>query len=148
MHQADFTPAYGAFKCKRAGIYFFTFTAVSVEGSDIRISLRSNGVPVVTIYSGGSTSYNSASGSGLIQLEDNDLVYLFIEKGEIYESNKVNRAFTTFSGFQISSSRSRGMFSGLLGRASHTPLTLFNDRDDSDKLPSLLASNSTFAPDA
>ena len=114
-----------------------------MEGSDIRISLRSNGVPVVTIYSGGSSSYNSASGSGLLQLEENDLVYLYIEKGEIYESNKINRAFTTFSGFQISSAKSRGMFSGLLGRNGHNPLTLFNDRDENDQLFSLLSSNST-----
>jgi hypothetical protein len=117
-----------------------------VEGSDIRISLRSNGVPVVTIYSGGSSSYNSASGSGLLQLEENDLVYLYIEKGEIYESNKINRAFTTFSGFQISTTQSRGMFSGLLGRnilPTHNPMTMFIDKDEDDQLSSLLASNSS-----
>ena len=73
-----------------------------------------------------------------MQLEENDLVYLYIEKGEIYESNKINRAFTTFSGFQISSSKTRsGMFSGLIGR-SHNPLTVFNDRDEEDRLTSLL----------
>src|SRR5438105_11040472 len=98
-NNADFTSSYGAFKTTRPGTYFFTFTAISPEGSDLRISLRSNGVPVVTIYSGGSTSYNSASGSGLLSLEEGDLVYLYVEKGELYESNRVNRAYTTFSGF-------------------------------------------------
>lgn len=83
-----------------------------------------------------------------MQLEENDLVYLYIEKGEIYESNKINRAFTTFSGFQISASKSGGMFSGILGRNAHSPLTMFNDKDEDDLLTSILSSNTTIVADA
>lgn len=137
--QADFTPTYGAFKCQKAGIYFFTFSAISPEGSDLRISLRSNGVPVVTIYSGGTSTYNSATGSGLLQLAQGDIVYLYIEKGDIYESNKMNRAYTTFSGFQISESRPKGFLAGLMGRNSgFTPV-----KDAEDKILTLMSTVSS-----
>lgn len=101
----------------------------------MRISLRSNGVPVVTIYSGGSSTYNSATGSGLLELAQGDIVYLYIEKGDIYESNKMNRAYTTFSGFQICESRPKGFLAGLMGRnGGFEPAT-----DKDDKILSLMA---------
>jgi hypothetical protein len=89
---------------------------MSPEGKDVRVSLRTNRIPVVTVYNGAASSFNSATGSALLTLAKDDIVYLFIEKGEIYESNQVNRAFTTFSGFQLSEKRTGGFFSSLIGR--------------------------------
>lgn len=111
---------YGVFKCTSAGLYFFTFTAMSPEGKDLRISLRTNRIPVVTIYSGSSNAFNSASGSTVLSLSEDDIVYLYVEKGDIYESNQVNRAFTTFSGFQLSAKKPTGFFSALMGRNGAT----------------------------
>lgn len=107
---------YGVFKCTSPGLYFFSFTAMSPEGKDLRISLRTNRIPVITIYSGASNAFNSASGSAVLSLSEDDIVYLYIEKGNIYESNQVNRAFTTFSGFQLSEKKSPGFFTSLIGR--------------------------------
>lgn len=133
-NKADFTPTYGAFKCTKPGIYFFSFSAVCPASGDLRISLRSNGVPVVTIYTGGSRNFESATGSGLLELTEGDLVYLYVEKGEIYESNKISRAFTTFSGFQISEIKSKSFFSRILGRNGQTNI----GKDPNDNLQVLL----------
>lgn len=115
---------YGVFKCTSAGIYFFTFTCMSPEGKDLRVSLRTNRIPVVTIYSGAANSYTSASGSAAMTLALDDIVYLYIEKGDIYESNQMNRAFTTFSGFQLSETKSSGFFSALMGRSGNVNQTI------------------------
>ncbi|RWS30084.1 complement C1q-like protein 3-like protein [Leptotrombidium deliense] len=114
-NEAKFNPLYGVFECESPGLYFFTFSALSKLENDLRISLRINRIPVATIFAGSRTSYNSASGSALLTLSKNDIVYLFVEKGEIYESNQVNRAYTSFSGFQLSS-HTGGFLSSLIGR--------------------------------
>jgi hypothetical protein len=111
---------YGVFKCTSAGLYFFSFTAMSPEGKDLRVSLRTNRIPVVTIYTGAANAFNSASGSTVLSLTEDDIVYLYVEKGDIYESNQVNRAFTTFSGFQLSEKKSAGFLSSLIGRNGGT----------------------------
>lgn len=144
--QADFTSSYGAFKVTSPGTYKFSFSAVSPEGVDLRISLRSNGIPVITGYSGGN-SFETASGNMILTLEEGDIVYLFVEKGDIFESNKVNRAFTSFCGHQISAAKSKGMFSGLLGRnirpTTNDILQTVVHREESDNLVTILQSNST-----
>lgn len=89
----------------------------------------------MTIYSGGTSTYNSATGSGLLQLAQGDIVYLYIEKGDIYESNKMNRAYTTFSGFQISESRPKGFLAGLMGRNS----AFSPEKDANDKILTLMS---------
>ena len=107
----------------------------------MRISLRSNGVPVMATYSGMSSTFNSVSGGATLQLDVDDLVYLYVEKGEIYESNKANRAFTVFTGFQVSNTRSRGMLSGLLGRNMPQPsisLQTVLEKDENDKILTLV----------
>jgi len=81
----------------------------------------------------------------VLTLEEGDLVYLFVEKGDIFESNKVNRAFTSFCGHQISAAKSKGMFSGLLGRNAlsndiNTPLTSVLKKEESDNLAALIGS--------
>jgi hypothetical protein len=105
--------------CSEPGIYYFTFNVLSHEDSDLRVSLRTNRIPVVTAFSGSKTSYNMATGTAILQLEVDDIVYCFIEEGDFYESNQVNRAYTAFSGFKIGSARSSGGFlSSLIGRGS------------------------------
>ncbi|RWS08485.1 complement C1q-like protein 3-like protein [Dinothrombium tinctorium] len=115
-NKAKFNPLYGVFECEEPGLYLFIFSAMSKLESDLRISLRVNRVPVSTVFAGSKTSYNSASGSAILSLSVKDIVYLFVEKGEIYESNQVNRAYTSFSGVQLSKSKNGGFLSSLIGR--------------------------------
>ncbi len=117
--KAKFNPLYGVFMCSEPGIYYFTFNALSHQDSDLRISLRTNRIPVVTAFSGSKTSYNMATGTAILQLEVDDIVYCFVEEGDFYESRQVNRAYTAFSGFKIGSTRSSdGFLSSLIGRGS------------------------------
>ena len=85
----------------------------------------------------------------ILTLEEGDIVYLFVEKGDIFESNKVNRAFTSFCGHQISAAKSKGMFSGLLGRTAHSStnqlLQTVMEKDETDNLMTILRGNSTIA---
>jgi len=115
---AEFNKLYGVFKCTQAGLYYFSFSAMSHEGRDLRISLRVNRIPIVTAYAGSSSSYNQASASAIVPLAEGDISYLFVEDGDIYESPQVNRAYTVFNGFLISGTANNkgGFLSGLLGR--------------------------------
>ena len=55
----------------------------------------------VVIAWGERVGYQSASNSIIMNLERNDRVYLNIKEGEIYETSKVGRGYTTFSGFRL-----------------------------------------------
>lgn len=86
------------------------------------------------------------SSTALLKLEKDDIVYLFIEEGEIYESSQLSRSFTTFSGFQISKSNNGGFFSSLMGRGNPVPRTnsggfnntLIAEIDETDEIYKLL----------
>ncbi|KAI1291743.1 Acidic phospholipase A2 PA4 [Halotydeus destructor] len=128
-NNADFNPLYGVFKCTSPGIYSFSFTLMSPEKKNLRVSLRTNRIPVLTVYSG-AANYNAVSGSTLIPLSEDDIVYLYIEQGEMYESNSVNRAFGSFSGFQVSETKAPGLLASLLGRNAIGGKDLETDYDD------------------
>ncbi|KAH9377116.1 hypothetical protein HPB48_008281 [Haemaphysalis longicornis] len=90
------------FRCSQPGLFYFTFAAMAPTRGSYRISLRKNRVPVVTAFAS-DTGFSWASNSAVLYLAQNDLVYLYLEDGTIHESTASNRAFTTFSGFQIGS---------------------------------------------
>jgi hypothetical protein len=108
--------------CTEPGLYLFTFHALAQKDSDLRVSLRTNRIPTITAFSGSRTSYNMASGTTILELEVDDIVYLFVEDGDFYESRQVNRAYTSFTGYRIGSpvgahsSGGSGFFSSLMGR--------------------------------
>jgi hypothetical protein len=73
-----------------------------------------------------------ATGTAILQLEVDDIVYCFIEEGDFYESRQVNRAYTAFSGFKIGSTKSSGGFlSSLIGRGS--PINEDNTNNSKNK---------------
>lgn len=122
IFQADFNPMFGAFKCSSPGVYYFAFTALTQPNKELRLSLRVSKINVITVYGKGPNPV-TVSGSTLLHLAQDDLVYLFIEEGEINESNQINQAYTSFSGFQIAEKKSGGFFSGIIGGRSSLPFS-------------------------
>ncbi|XP_046639591.1 complement C1q tumor necrosis factor-related protein 4-like [Daphnia pulicaria] len=88
------------FICFYPGSYFFTFTAISDSGSHFKAALMKNSDEVVVAW-GERVGYQSASNSVILNLDKNDRVYLNIKEGEIYETSKTGRGYTSFSGFRI-----------------------------------------------
>ncbi|XP_025017512.1 complement C1q tumor necrosis factor-related protein 4 [Tetranychus urticae] len=129
-NRATFNNLYGAFKCTVPGIYFFSFTALGQPNKELRLSLRVSKFPVITVYSNGPAS-NTVSGSTLLHLSEGDLVYLFIEKGDITESNQLDHAYTSFSGYQLSDKAPTGFLSGIVGRQSMASAS--DDRTESSE---------------
>ncbi|KAF2353424.1 C1q domain [Trinorchestia longiramus] len=82
-----------------AGIFFFTFTAISNRFSHFRISLQHNGGEVVSAF-GDVSGYQMASNSALVQMAAGDKVYLTLEEGSLYDISST-RAYTSFTGFRI-----------------------------------------------
>lgn len=66
----------------------------------IRAAIVKNSDEIAIIW-GEKIGYQSASSSVILQLEKNDRVYVNIKEGEIYETSKVGRGYTTFSGFRL-----------------------------------------------
>lgn len=145
---AEISQDVGAFRCNDAGLYFFTFTALPPRSEILKVSLRKNKIPVTTIYAS-EIAHSSVSGSMTLWLRPNDLVYPFIEDGEILESTAKTRALTSFSGFKISSTPSRdgqmGManehMSGDFSRSSDDAETLGGVADPSDRIQELFKSD-------
>ncbi|XP_074598026.1 cerebellin-4-like [Brevipalpus obovatus] len=100
-NNAHFHPAVGVFKCTSPGLYFFTFNALTHADSDLRINLRVNKFTMLSAYGGGATPM-TITGSSILQLQKDDVVYLFVDRGDINESNKMSHVFTSFSGVQLS----------------------------------------------
>lgn len=82
-----------------AGVYFFTFHAISIEDGDFTLALMKNQDYQVTAY-GSNASYQQGSNSALLILSQGDRVYLELQQGSLYE-HPYNEAYTTFSGFLI-----------------------------------------------
>lgn len=97
---ADLSPQYGAFTCQYPGMYYFSFSAVATEHTPLKVSLRRNRVPLATILSSGKIG-QTVTGSLLLELAEDDVVYPFVEAGTLRESGLSSRALTSFSGFRI-----------------------------------------------
>ncbi|KAK8399885.1 hypothetical protein O3P69_002937 [Scylla paramamosain] len=82
------------------GMFFFTFSAVSDRYSHFRISLRHNGIEVVSAY-GDASGYQMGSQSAVLNLRSGDRVYLQLDEGRLYDSSSSSRGYTTLSGFRI-----------------------------------------------
>ncbi|KAL1441990.1 hypothetical protein MTO96_000988 [Rhipicephalus appendiculatus] len=98
---ADVTKELGAFRCSQPGLYYFSFTAMAPSQGSCRISLRKNRVPVVTAFAS-NNGFSWISSGAVLYLSQGDVVYLYLEDGAIHESTAPNRAFTSFSGFTVS----------------------------------------------
>ncbi|MPC45648.1 hypothetical protein E2C01_039354 [Portunus trituberculatus] len=65
-----------------------------------RISLRHNGIEVVSAY-GDASGYQMGSQSAILNLRSGDRVYLQLDEGRLYDSSSSSRGYTTFSGFRM-----------------------------------------------
>ncbi|XP_064459404.1 complement C1q tumor necrosis factor-related protein 4-like [Ornithodoros turicata] len=110
-YRADITKELGAFRCNIPGLYHFAFSAMAPSHGAFRMSLRRNRVPIVTSFAS-DHGFSWTSNSALLYLNPNDLVYLFLEEGDIYESTAVNRAFTSFTGHLVNADHLMGRNSG------------------------------------
>ena len=86
------------------------------------------------------------SASTILNLIKDDLVYLFVDKGNVLESHKPNIVFSSFTGFQLSETKSQGFFSSFMGRSNHlssnsfTNVTINNifEADENDQIINFL----------
>ncbi|XP_050714488.1 uncharacterized protein LOC126997439 isoform X2 [Eriocheir sinensis] len=88
------------FVATSTGTFFFTFSAVSDRYTQFRVSLRHNGIEVVSAY-GDASGYQMGSQSAVLNLRSGDRVYLQLDEGRLYDSSASSRGYTTFSGFRI-----------------------------------------------
>ncbi|OQR77731.1 complement C1q protein 3-like [Tropilaelaps mercedesae] len=98
---ADLDPARGTFRCHVPGLYYFGVTALGHQPATLKLSVRKNDTPVITLASS-SDNYKSLYGSIVISLQENDVVYPSVESGQLYELLYRDRALTSFTGFRIS----------------------------------------------
>ncbi|OQR77732.1 complement C1q protein 3-like [Tropilaelaps mercedesae] len=98
---ADVNPSMGTFRCREPGLYFFSFEAATRRRRPVILSLQASRAPVVTMYSS-ETGSDAVAGSIVLRLREDDVVYPYIEEGEIIESDPQLQAFTSFTGFRIS----------------------------------------------
>ena len=131
----------GVFKCTSPGLYFFTFNALTQPDGDLRINLRVNKFTMLSAYGGGPNPV-TVTGSSILQLQKDDVVYLFVDRGEINESNKMGHVFTSFSGVQLNEATGNGgLLSNLISTRSaddystgETSETLNLEMDEKDKI--------------
>lgn len=95
----------------------------------MKLTLRTNRIPVISAYGTGPSSV-TISASAILNLKKNDLVYIFVDKGNVYEANKPNMAFSSFSGFRISEAKTHGFFSSLMGRSHESSAFFTNVTED------------------
>ncbi|XP_063587898.1 complement C1q tumor necrosis factor-related protein 3-like [Penaeus indicus] len=87
------------FVAPSAGLYFFTFSAVSDRYNHFRITMKHNSRDVVSAF-GDSSGYQMGSQSAILGLNAGDRVFLRLEEGRLHDVTST-RAYTTFSGFKI-----------------------------------------------
>ncbi|KAL3240934.1 hypothetical protein MRX96_047886 [Rhipicephalus microplus] len=125
---ADVTKELGAFRCSQPGLYYFSFTAMAPSQGSCRISLRKNRVPIVTAFASNS-GFSWISSGAVLYLSQGDVVYPYVEDGAIHESSAPNRAFTSFSGFTVSTDSLMAR-NGPVVDATEGPLTSPDPYDD------------------
>lgn len=53
------------------------------------------------VYAWGERVYQAGSNSAILTLEKNDRVYLSVQEGNIHETKKSGKGYTSFSGFRL-----------------------------------------------
>ncbi|KAH8042302.1 hypothetical protein HPB51_021386 [Rhipicephalus microplus] len=115
-------------RCSQPGLYYFSFTAMAPSQGSCRISLRKNRVPIVTAFASNS-GFSWISSGAVLYLSQGDVVYPYVEDGAIHESSAPNRAFTSFSGFTVSTDSLMAR-NGPVVDATEGPLTSPDPYDD------------------
>lgn len=97
--QQHYDPRSGIFTCKIPGVYYFSYH-VHVKGTHVWVGLYKNGTPTMYTYDEYSKGYlDQASGSAILELTENDQVWLQLPNAEsngLYSSEYVHSSFSGF----------------------------------------------------
>ena len=97
--QQHYDPRTGIFTCKIPGIYYFSYH-IHVKGTHAWVGLYKNGTPVMNTYDEYIKGYlDQASGSAVIDLTENDQVWLQLPNAGsngLYSSEYVHSSFSGF----------------------------------------------------
>ena len=90
----------GEFTAPASGTYSFSWSALSPDRQQLRLSLMMNGLEMSSSWAD-SAGYQSSSGSTVLTLRRGDTVALVVTDGEVFEPRDSRRGYTTFSGYRI-----------------------------------------------
>ena len=92
--------ATGQFAAPYSGTYHFSWAALSPAHKQLKLALIRNGQEQAASWAD-QTGYQTASGSAILTLRRGDMVYLYVEEGEVYEPSTSNRGYATFTGYRV-----------------------------------------------
>lgn len=95
----------GVFKAPVSGLYFFNVVIMSHAAENIETQIVKNGTPIVSTYSGDSTTWNQGTQSTVLYLNSGDDVYVHIQDNKGINNGNIRifgAHWTSFSGFLIS----------------------------------------------
>uniref|UniRef100_A0A8D0C298 Collagen type X alpha 1 chain n=1 Tax=Salvator merianae TaxID=96440 RepID=A0A8D0C298_SALMN len=102
--QQHYDPKSGIFTCRIPGLYYFAYH-VHVKGTHVWVGLYKNGSPIMYTFDEYKKGYlDQASGSAVIDLMENDQVWLQLPNSEsngLYSSEYVHSSFSGFLFAQI-----------------------------------------------
>merc|ERR1712227_247583 len=90
----------GEFTTPASGTYSFSWSALSPDRQQLRLSLMMNGLEMSSSWAD-SAGYQSSSGSTVLTLRRGDTVALVVTDGEVFEPRDSRRGYTTFTGYRI-----------------------------------------------
>lgn len=97
--QQHYDPRTGIFTCRTPGLYYFSYH-VHAKGTNVWVALYKNGSPIMYTYDEYKKGYlDQASGSAVIDLMENDQVWLQLPNSEsngLYSSDYVHSSFSGF----------------------------------------------------
>ena len=82
-------------------MYFFSWSGVSPNNSQLRLALTKNGLEIAFSWSE-INGYESGSNSVISYLNRGDRIQLKVSEGQLYEPTQSYRGYTTLSGFKLS----------------------------------------------
>jgi len=89
-------PSSGKFKANIAGVYVFTFNAISISGKKAYTNIVHNGVRLGSAFTSGQKEYNMIGQSVIVQLAKNDLVWVTVNNYGIHSNSAIYIHFTGY----------------------------------------------------
>uniref|UniRef100_A0A672Q3Z7 Collagen, type X, alpha 1a n=1 Tax=Sinocyclocheilus grahami TaxID=75366 RepID=A0A672Q3Z7_SINGR len=101
--EQHYDPETGLFTCQIPGIYYFSYS-MHVNGANALVALYKNGDPVMFTYDEYNKGFvDQMSGSSVLQLNEQDTVYIQIPDDEANGVFAADNVHCSFSGFLIAS---------------------------------------------
>jgi len=101
--ESHYDPETGVFTCQVPGVYYFSYN-MHVNGANALVALYRNDDPVMFTYDEYNKGFlDQMSGSAVLQLNENDTVYMKIPDDEANGVFAADNVHCSFSGFLIAS---------------------------------------------